>query len=266
MLRILGIALIAVTIHQLLEDPNHDVWKEAISGVISFLGSFVSDSDTRKNSENSKELSFAKSQKSESSLFSIGRTCIVLGILGVIFGGNSNLAVLGFLLLCLGLIFLLIHWAKVDQLFSIPLTPRTRNLILWGTVLTFVVYPLAFIGLPLLCYGIWCWWQERQYIQSPKSHHLVVISSGEPGLTDGTRLSLTQINTIGRSQANSIVLNDMIVSERHALLHWHNDSWIVEDLRSTNGTYLNNERLTSPTLMQHGDKLRIGQVELILLL
>ncbi len=67
---------------------------------------------------------------------------------------------------------------------------------------------------------------------------------------------------IGRSPNSDYPIANETVSARHARLSYHHNQWWVEDLNSTNGTYLNDERLTFPTVIISGDDLRCGRVNL----
>jgi pSer/pThr/pTyr-binding forkhead associated (FHA) protein len=64
--------------------------------------------------------------------------------------------------------------------------------------------------------------------------------------------------TIGRRVECEIVLQDDAVSGRHARIAWDTDTWQVEDLSSTNGTFVNGRRVTRPTRLKSGDALRVG--------
>lgn len=68
---------------------------------------------------------------------------------------------------------------------------------------------------------------------------------------------------IGRSTSCDHSIVDETVSARHARLSYHHNQWWVEDLKSTNGTYLNDERVNVPTVMISGDELRCGQVRML---
>jgi hypothetical protein len=70
---------------------------------------------------------------------------------------------------------------------------------------------------------------------------------------DGTALQ------IGRADACQIRLEDNYVSSFHARLFRQNGSWYVEDLGSTNGTYLNDRKVTSPAELHPGDRVRLGK-------
>ncbi len=65
---------------------------------------------------------------------------------------------------------------------------------------------------------------------------------------------------IGRDPSSECHLNDETISARHARLSFHHNQWWLEDLNSTNGTFLNLERLDVPAVVVSGDELRCGQV------
>lgn len=66
--------------------------------------------------------------------------------------------------------------------------------------------------------------------------------------------------TIGRNQNSDLILAEKTVSAEHARLSYHHGNWWVEDLHSRNGTFLNQELLTTPAVITTGDELRLGQV------
>jgi len=65
--------------------------------------------------------------------------------------------------------------------------------------------------------------------------------------------------TIGRDPACECPLEDAAVSARHARLCYHHNQWWLEDLGSTNGTLLNQEKLAIPTVVISGDEFRCGE-------
>ncbi|WP_217243021.1 FHA domain-containing protein [Streptomyces sp. AC555_RSS877] len=81
------------------------------------------------------------------------------------------------------------------------------------------------------------------------------------GTLTGTTVALQgQTITLGRAHDSTIVLDDDYASSRHARIYPDRDGqWIVEDLGSTNGTYLDRTRLTTPTPIAPGAPLRIGK-------
>ncbi len=80
------------------------------------------------------------------------------------------------------------------------------------------------------------------------------------GLTKGKSYSLGDELTIGRAEKCHLVLDDTYVSQVHARIYSKSDgTFMVEDLGSTNGTYLNRRRITSPAELQRGDRVKIGK-------
>ena len=63
---------------------------------------------------------------------------------------------------------------------------------------------------------------------------------------------------MGRAPECELALDDTFVSQQHARLFAKNGSWYVEDLGSTNGTFVNDQRLGAPAMVQPGDRVRVG--------
>ncbi len=85
----------------------------------------------------------------------------------------------------------------------------------------------------------------------------------DSGIHAGDRLQLVEEVHIGRSEACELVLDDDYVSSMHAQLNHRSDgSWVLQDLGSTNGTYVNSERIADPTIVGVEDIIRIGEVQM----
>jgi Inner membrane component of T3SS, cytoplasmic domain len=83
------------------------------------------------------------------------------------------------------------------------------------------------------------------------------------GALAGTSIGLSdQQITIGRANDATLVLDDDYASSRHARLFPQDGQWIVEDLGSTNGTYLDRQKVTQPTPVPAGVPIRIGKTVL----
>lgn len=67
---------------------------------------------------------------------------------------------------------------------------------------------------------------------------------------------------IGRGEGCDIQIEDTYASSSHARLYSREDGWFVEDLGSTNGTYLNQRRLTAPAELRAGDRVKVGKTVL----
>ncbi|MCW2790999.1 MAG: hypothetical protein JWO76_97 [Nocardioides sp.] len=80
------------------------------------------------------------------------------------------------------------------------------------------------------------------------------------GANSGERAELDQAPIlIGRGTDAAIRLDDDYVSTRHARIAASGDEWFVEDLGSTNGTYIGSVRITQPTTLTLGTQVRIGK-------
>ena len=91
---------------------------------------------------------------------------------------------------------------------------------------------------------------------------LVVVASpsGEP--PPGAAFALDAISSLGRDVNNSIVLDDEFASSTHAALTYRGRAWYVEDLGSTNGTFVNGSQVDGLAPLAFGDESQIGQVRL----
>jgi Inner membrane component of T3SS, cytoplasmic domain len=92
-----------------------------------------------------------------------------------------------------------------------------------------------------------------------KGTKLVVIEG--PLLGTVIPLEESQI-TIGRAPDSTLVIDDDYASSRHARIYPAEGVWIVEDLGSTNGTWIDRTRITSPTVLAVGAPLRVGRTTL----
>jgi pSer/pThr/pTyr-binding forkhead associated (FHA) protein len=82
----------------------------------------------------------------------------------------------------------------------------------------------------------------------------------EPAARKGETYSLTDELTVGRGGGCAVVLpDDQFVSTVHARLYRRGDDVFVEDLGSRNGTFVNGERIESPTKLRRGDRVQFGE-------
>lgn len=102
--------------------------------------------------------------------------------------------------------------------------------------------------------------RKKQQAAAPSGpSHLIVTE----GALKGTRIGLTGAPVlIGRANDSTLVLTDDFASTRHARVVLQDGMWMVEDLGSTNGTYLGARKLDGPIPMEPGVPLRIGRTVL----
>ncbi len=105
---------------------------------------------------------------------------------------------------------------------------------------------------------------EGSDFQTPSTGAALIVASGHQA---GTRYAITsELMTVGRHPESDIFLDDITVSRRHVELSANNVGYVIRDVGSLNGTYLNGERLEdSEALLTNGDELQIGKFKLLYL-
>jgi hypothetical protein len=84
----------------------------------------------------------------------------------------------------------------------------------------------------------------------------------EPDGKKSRTVKLSGSTQIGRGAGCAIRLSDTYVSQVHARLYGENGAWYVEDLGSTNGTFLNDQKVASPVEVHAGDVVKVGKTVL----
>jgi pSer/pThr/pTyr-binding forkhead associated (FHA) protein len=117
----------------------------------------------------------------------------------------------------------------------------------------------AFLGMAF--YLIWRDLREQARMSTSRQSQTITLRRqiGDDALS--LSFTLAEI-VIGRDPACDFILEDSTVSAQHTRLLFRQGHWWVEDLRSTNGTFLNQEPVTSPLVITTGDDLRCGQATL----
>jgi hypothetical protein len=80
----------------------------------------------------------------------------------------------------------------------------------------------------------------------------------EPPALAGNANALAAETTIGRGSGCTIVIEDHFISSVHTRVFQREDNWLVEDLGSTNGTYLNRRKVTGAAVIHRGDQIQVG--------
>ena len=98
---------------------------------------------------------------------------------------------------------------------------------------------------------------SRRTKKAPKKAAVV-----EGGNLKGKSFDLGSELIVGRGEKCHVVLDDTYVSQVHARIFAKGEAYVLEDLGSTNGTYLNRQKVTAPTELQRGDRVKIGRTVL----
>ena len=101
---------------------------------------------------------------------------------------------------------------------------------------------------------------ERE--QRSELGRLVVVASEGHSPRPGAVFPLDVVTTIGRAPSNTVVVDDQFASTEHAMLTFRGRAWYLEDLGSTNGTYVQGERIEAPVAIRFGDEFTVGRARL----
>ena len=101
--------------------------------------------------------------------------------------------------------------------------------------------------------------QSRPQPQTAKPARLKVI---EPAESRGSQFDLGEELTVGRADGCRIRLDDSFTSQLHARVFSRDGQFFVEDLGSTNGTFVNGSKIATPMPLRRGDRLKIGKTTL----
>jgi len=123
-------------------------------------------------------------------------------------------------------------------------------------ILALILY--AFVG-----WAFYTLWQDlkqnSQALSQRRPRPITLLLQVEGTETIPHRFNSAEL-IIGRDPASHLTVNEDTVSARHTRLSYRQGQWWVEDLHSTNGTFLNQELIVDPIVMASGDQLRCGQV------
>ena len=89
---------------------------------------------------------------------------------------------------------------------------------------------------------------------------LIVVGSEVDEPSVGATFALDAVATLGRDVNNTVVVDDPFVSTEQAVLSFRGRAWYLEDLDSTNGTFVNGARIDGLAMVAFGDALQVGRV------
>lgn len=132
------------------------------------------------------------------------------------------------------------------------------TLVLWGVRLLFLL--LLYLFLARVIRALLRDLRAAAREPADRPGRLVVLESpgGEPAV--GRAFGLDVITPLGRDVNNAIVVDDPFASAEHAVLTYRGRSWYLEDLDSTNGSYVNGHPIEGVAALTYGDELQVGQV------
>jgi pSer/pThr/pTyr-binding forkhead associated (FHA) protein len=117
----------------------------------------------------------------------------------------------------------------------------------------------AFLGLAF--YTIWRDMKQQGQLLVARQPPPITLSTNVDDEAFTRQYSSSEV-VLGRESSCDFPISSQTISARHARLSYHQSQWWLEDLASTNGTYLNGEAIHAPVVITHGDDLRLGDVEI----
>jgi pSer/pThr/pTyr-binding forkhead associated (FHA) protein len=132
-----------------------------------------------------------------------------------------------------------------------------------GELFLLIRLALALLLFAFLGYTLLTIWRDirlqSEVLASRQSQPITLLRMTANGRVEHHYFSTSEV-TIGRDPTCDCLLDDRTVSTNHARLSYHHNQWWVEDLGSRNGTYLNSEFISTPTVITSSDELRFGEV------
>lgn len=101
--------------------------------------------------------------------------------------------------------------------------------------------------------------RPRARMPDPSSA-IEIIDPAESSYDHGTAFPLDHYTTVGRYEDNTVELDDDFVSGSHAEIYFENGQWWIQDLNSTNGTFLNTQRMGDRLRLSNGDIVQFGRI------
>ncbi len=130
--------------------------------------------------------------------------------------------------------------------------------IVFGVAFIIVLYFIIYYALKIMYKDVKGGGRRRQS-SAKKNYGIEVLSVGEnSNLEEGSILLLNGVITIGRKDGNTIRLTEPYASGNHARILVKNNEILIEDLNSTNGVFINDEKINGYAKIRANDKIRIG--------
>ena len=120
---------------------------------------------------------------------------------------------------------------------------------------------MALALLIFLCWALWNLWSDLRFqsrkVAESRAPKLTLVLNKTPAYSAS---STQQEVFVGRDAACDFHFDEGTLSARHARFQYHHGQWWVEDLHSSNGTYLNEDPVISPVVITTQDQLRFGEL------
>lgn len=129
----------------------------------------------------------------------------------------------------------------------------------FGLIFIVILYVIIYYALKIMYKDVKNGGKKKRPARANGSYGLEIINSGNGrDLKEGSIIPIRSDLSIGRKDNNSIILSDQHVSGNHAKIVVRNNGLFLEDLNSTNGTYLNGKKISSRIKLSNKDEIQVG--------
>jgi len=126
-------------------------------------------------------------------------------------------------------------------------------------ILRILLTVCLYLFLFLLVFQLWCGLKEKIKTINAEDHLQILLKFTDSEITK----NYTQSDiTIGRGDSTDFQIDEETVSSIHARIFYKEKNWLIEDLNSTNGTYINKQRILSPTILVDKDLVNCGKASI----
>lgn len=130
---------------------------------------------------------------------------------------------------------------------------------IFAVVFIIILYVIIYYALKIMYKDVKNGGKKRRPSRVNVNFGLEIIKSGNArGIKEGSIIPIRSDLSIGRKDGNSIVMTDQHVSGNHAKIIVRNNGLYLEDLNSTNGTFLNGSKLKGRAKLSNKDEIKIG--------
>lgn len=130
--------------------------------------------------------------------------------------------------------------------------------IVFGVAFIIILYAIIYNALKIMYKDVKSGGKKKR-TSGKKNYGLEVLVVDEnSNVQQGSMLLLREPITIGRKEGNTVILTDKFVSGNHAKLLVKNNELFIEDLNSTNGVFVNGEKINDKFKLRPNDKIKIG--------
>ena len=127
-----------------------------------------------------------------------------------------------------------------------------------GIIFIIILYLIIYYALKIMYKDVKTGGKKNDTPSLKKYGHEIPKSGGNDDLEEGSVMLVRGDVTIGRKEDNAIILSEPFVSGHHARVYVKNNTLYIEDLQSTNGVYVNDEKIEGKIKLITGDEIKIG--------